>query len=183
MRRAERKNRRKIAIRSTLSLAIARITHCISEMPLHLRHRLILLVCILLCAGCKSDPQALKDFTSDGCSLFPDRSLINNDDWCDCCLEHDIAYWQGGTKEQRLEADQKLRDCVLAKTGDAVLAEAMYHGVRFGGSPYFYNWYRWGYGWSYERKYQALTVEEQRLVSDKLVKYYQESEGKPSPCN
>jgi len=59
----------------------------------------------------------------------------------------------------------------------------MYQGVRFGGSPWFYNWYRWGYGWGYERKYHALTLEEQRLVSDKLVKYFKESANKPSPCD
>jgi len=152
-------------------------------MQLSPRHCLLPLLAMLLITGCNSDSHTLKDFTSDGCSLFPDRSLITNDDWCDCCLEHDIAYWQGGTKAQRLKADQKLKKCVLKKTGDAVLAEAMYQGVRVGGSPYFYNWYRWGYGWSYERKYQALTLEEQRQVSDKLVKYYHESEGKPSVCD
>lgn len=152
-------------------------------MPLILRHCLFTLLALSLLTGCNSDSHTLKDFTSDGCSLFPDRSLINNDDWCECCLEHDIAYWQGGTQAQRLEADQKLKNCVLKKTGDAVLAEAMYQGVRVGGSPYFYNWYRWGYGWSYKRKYQALTLEEQRHVSDKLVHYYQETAGKPSVCD
>jgi len=136
-----------------------------------------------LSTGCSKSLSCLSDFSSDGCSLFPDRSLINSDDWCECCLEHDIAYWQGGTHAQRLEADEKLRDCVLEKTGNQALAEAMYQGVRFGGSPYFYNWYRWGYGWSYERKYQALTLEEQRLVSDKLVKYFEQNEGSRLPCD
>ena len=152
-------------------------------MPIRSCHTLLPLVIILLLAGCNSAPSTLKDFTSDGCTLFPDRSLITSKDWCDCCLDHDIAYWQGGTEAQRLEADRKLRNCVLTKTGDSVLAEAMYRGVRIGGSPWFYNWYRWGYGWGYERKYQTLTLEEQRLVSDKLVKYFKESSGKPSPCD
>ena len=133
--------------------------------------------------ACDERSEALNDFTSDGCSLFPDRSLINSDDWCDCCLEHDIAYWQGGTEEQRLEADQELRDCVLEKTGNRALAETMYQGVRFGGSPYFYNWYRWGYGWSYERKYQELTLEEQRVVSDKLVSYFEQGNDSRVPCD
>ena len=84
----------------------------------------------------------LSDFTSDGCSLFPDSSLINSDDWCVCCLEHDIAYWKGGTEAERLAADQALRDCVIEKTGNKQLAEAMYVGVRMGGSPYFQTWYR-----------------------------------------
>jgi len=146
-----------------------------------MKHSLIACVLIALSLGFTACVQntELKDFTSDGCSLFPDRSLISAKDWCDCCFQHDIAYWQGGTEEQRLEADEKLRACVLAKTGDEILANAMYKGVRAGGSPWFYNWYRWGYGWSYDRKYQALTLEEQRLVSDKLVDYFKRAEGLP----
>ena len=137
----------------------------------------------ILGASCVKNPAPLSDFTSDGCSLFPDRSLINNDDWCECCMEHDIAYWQGGTKAQRLAADKKLRDCVLERTGSEALAETMYQGVRFGGSPYFYNWYRWGYGWNYERKYQTLTQEEQRMVSDKLVQYFEQVRNGGTSCD
>ncbi|MEO0510886.1 MAG: hypothetical protein AAF065_13620 [Verrucomicrobiota bacterium] len=122
----------------------------------------------------------LSDFTSDGCSLFPDGSLINSDDWCVCCMEHDIAYWKGGTEVERLAADEALRDCVLESTGDANLAEAMYLGVRMGGSPYFKNWYRWGYGWSYERKYQSLTEEEVAMAKTKLAAFFA---GDPElPC-
>lgn len=130
--------------------------------------------------GDAKQPGVLADFSSDGCSLFPDRSLINADDWCDCCFEHDIAYWKGGTEEERLAADIALRECILEKTGNAELAELMYEGVRFGGSPYFYNWYRWGYGWSYERKYQALTPEEEAMAEEKLKQYFA---GNPQhPC-
>lgn len=122
----------------------------------------------------------IRDFSSDGCSLFPDRSLIHEEDWCKCCFEHDIAYWQGGTEEERLHADRTLRDCILQKTGNSELAEMMYRGVRFGGSPYFYNWYRWGYGWSHERKYEKLTKEEKQQIKIKLEKYFQ-GHG-PNPC-
>lgn len=119
----------------------------------------------------KADGQ-LSDFSSDGCSLFPDSSLINADDWCACCLAHDIAYWRGGTAAERQAADEALRACVLESTGDAQLAEAMYLGVRLGGSPYFKNWYRWGYGWSYARKYQALTTDEAALADAKLAAFF-----------
>ena len=146
-------------------------------------HRIIIIVFALVSVGCGENSDHLSDFISDGCSLFPDRSLIDNDDWCECCMEHDIAYWQGGTKAQRLTADEKLRNCVYQKTGNQALAETMYQGVRFGGSPYFYNWYRWGYGWSYERKYQTLTLDEQRMVSDKLVKYFGQAKNSVSPCD
>ncbi len=140
---------------------------------------LIICLAALFLSACNKST-GLADFSSDGCSLFPDRSLIDTKDWCECCFEHDIAYWQGGTEAQRLAADEQLRDCVLAKTGDPILAEAMFQGVRFGGSPYFENWYRWGYGWNDGRKYQALTLEEQRMVTEKLVGYYKSNPV--SPC-
>ena len=86
--------------------------------------RLAIVIALLLAlAGCRSDP-GLKPFTSDGCSLFPDRALISGDDWCDCCFEHDIAYWRGGTRAEREAADAALRDCVAEKTGDRAFAAA-----------------------------------------------------------
>lgn len=123
----------------------------------------------------------LQDFQSDGCSLFPDKSRIQETDWCDCCFQHDIAYWQGGTRQQRLAADKALKACILARTDNEELAELMYTGVRFGGSPYFYNWYRWGYGWSYERKYQPLTEKERKRVNRKLHQYFKNDNS--GPCD
>jgi hypothetical protein len=141
--------------------------------------QILLVTSLLIFGGCSKKPE-LSDFSSDGCSLFPDRSRISAKDWCECCFEHDLAYWQGGTEAQRLAADERLRHCVLHKTGDPILAEAMYNGVRLGGSPYFYNWYRWGYGWNDGRNYQALTLDEQRMVTEKLVAYYRDPPI--SPC-
>ena len=126
---------------------------------------------ISLLVACSNDPE-LQSFASDGCSLFPDQSLITSEDWCSCCFEHDLAYWRGGTFEQRKTADLRLKKCVFDKTNNEVLANLMYEGVRFGGSPYFYNWYRWGYGWDYDRKYQALTIDEVSLADDLLKEYY-----------
>ena len=138
----------------------------------------VILALPLILVSCREE--GLSDFRSDGCSLFPDRSLITNEDWCDCCFEHDIAYWMGGTREERLAADIALRECILEKTGSQELAELMYEGVRFGGSPYFYNWYRWGYGWSYDRKYQPLTDEERTMAEEKLEEYY--ASNPTHPC-
>lgn len=131
-----------------------------------------------LMIGCASGKE-IKDFSSDGCSLFPDRSLISKDDWCVCCFEHDILYWQGGTKAERLKADRALRDCILEKTGDKKLAKVMYSGVRLGGSPYFYNWYRWGYGWNYDRKYVELSKEERKVIEKKLSDYFSNPPERP----
>ena len=84
---------------------------------------------VLILSGCTESTE-IKDFTSDGCSIFPDKSLITKEDWCDCCFEHDIAYWKGGTEEERLKADIALRDCIIEKTGNKELADIMYSGVR-----------------------------------------------------
>ena len=130
--------------------------------------------------GCSTD-SALDPFTSDGCSLFPDASLISAADWCGCCVEHDVAYWKGGTAEERAAADARLRDCVVERTANTTLADAMYRGVRVGGSPYFYNWYRWGYGWDYERKYQALTQAEAETAAALLARY--RAAGAPGVCD
>lgn len=56
----------------------------------------------------------------------------------------------------------------------------MYEGVRFGGSPYFYNWYRWGYGWGYDRKYAALSKAENARAKELLQAYY--AANKQSYC-
>ena len=128
----------------------------------------VLITCVLALAGCRSE-SSLKPFASDGCSLFPDASPLTKKDWCDCCFEHDIAYWKGGTREEREAADIALKNCVAEKTGNQALASTMYEGVRAGGSPYFYNWYRWGYGWPYARKYQALTPEEENEAARLLA--------------
>ncbi len=84
-----------------------------------------------------------------------------------------MAYWRGGSKEERKAADKALRACVLARTGNSALATTMYDGVRVGGSPVFPAWYRWGYGWKYGRGYQALTEAEQKQAAEKLDNYKQ----------
>lgn len=137
---------------------------------------LILLLAILLTA-CSSNDE-LRPFKSDGCSLFPDRSALSNDDWCSCCFDHDVAYWKGGSKEAREAADSRLRECIYDKTGNDKLATLMYEGVRLGGSPYFYNWYRWGYGWGFDRKYKELTSRESDNAA-RLLKDYFDKEPVP----
>ncbi len=127
-------------------------------------------------AGCRPEP-GLVPFSSDGCSLFPDAALITADDWCTCCFDHDVAYWRGGTAEEREQADRALKRCVIDKTQNEALATLMYEGVRFGGSPYFYNWYRWGYGWPFDRKYQPLTDAEHSRADDLLADYVADDSG------
>ena len=129
-----------------------------------------ILACVLLSSGC-AIASDLNDFTSDGCSLFPNGSLEGRSLWCECCFNHDIAYWRGGSEDERKEADKTLHACALDRTGSKALAETMYDGVRFGSSSVFPTWYRWGYGWKSGRGYKPLTENEQKQVADKLDSY------------
>lgn len=110
-------------------------------------------------------------FSSNGCSRFPDRAPIGNADWCHCCLAHDLAYWRGGSAEERLSADASLRSCVEQATGNTALAQTMYAGVRAGGSPVFNTPYRWGYGWPYGRNYAPLTTAERTASATLQAEY------------
>jgi hypothetical protein len=123
---------------------------------------------------CSPHTASLAPFTSDGCSLFPDGTFEERGKWCDCCQAHDLAYWQGGSSEERNQADATLRDCVLARTGDQNLAETMYLGSQAGGHPAFPTWYRWGYGWPYGRGYKPLSGREKLQVKKKLSAYAQQ---------
>jgi len=114
---------------------------------------------------------------------FPDRSIINEADWCECCIAHDIAYWKDGTREERLEADQALKSCVEAKTGNPELAKLMYEGVRAGGSPYFYNWYHWGHGWGYQGEYRELSLADEAQALLLLTDFRSDDYEKICPSN
>lgn len=129
--------------------------------------RVALLIALL--SGC-AHAQGLKPFSSDGCSLFPDGDQKDRKRWCVCCLQHDIAYWRGGTEAERQRADEELRTCVTEHTGNVALAETMYLGVRTGGSPMMPTWYRWSYGWNYGRGYTALTDQETAQANETLVR-------------
>lgn len=109
-------------------------------------------------------PYQLHPFTTDGCSAFPDGTLGAPHKWRHCCIQHDVAYWAGGTADDRIRADKALRECV-AKTGENVLSHAMYYGVRAGGRATNPTTFHWGYGWTPERPYGALSVEEKEMVS------------------
>jgi hypothetical protein len=126
----------------------------------------------------------IKPFASDGCSggLSDGWSaFINNfpryeevigmkPPWESCCVEHDRTYWQGDTQDgyhRRLQADQTLRECVLAQGREQrsvyarefsvskkkvdevykIISDVMYHTVRLGGKPCSRLPWRWGYGW------------------------------------
>lgn len=88
----------------------------------------------------------------------------------DACILHDFAYYLGiGGYEGRLRADNQLRDNIISygiENADQIMkdtgirseeevmyiyeliAEAIYGGVRIGGSPCSGKSYAWGYGYN-----------------------------------
>lgn len=129
-----------------------------------------LLLLLVLMFPSVSVADELKPFTTDGCSAFPDGTFDHQSLWAECCIQHDIAYWKGGTYEERLKADKKLESCV-ADIGQPGIASLMLNGVRAGGSPYFPTDYRWGYGWPYLRGYQALSPQDKQQVRRRLEQF------------
>ncbi len=121
-----------------------------------------ILLLLTLCSAC-SQHRDIKAFTTDGCSAFPDGTFNHKTLWLACCSAHDVAYWQGGTYQQRLDADQQLRACV-AQVGEEEIAQLMLAGVRVGGTPYLPTPFRWGYGWPYPRGYKELSEQELQQV-------------------
>lgn len=109
--------------------------------------------------GCTTGP-SLQPFSTDGCSLFPDRAPLGQADWCGCCVAHDLAYWRGGSAAERLESDRVFRECVRTASRSPALAGAMYGAVRAGGVPWLPSPFRWGYGWDYGRLYRTLSLGE-----------------------
>ena len=136
--------------------------------------RIVVLGLLLtLAVGCTSrtTPASLADFTSDRCSGgYPEGTSQQPKLWCDCCVTHDLAYWKGGTADERRAADRELERCVAAK-GEPRRAWRMRLGVWLGGGPYWPTGYRWAYGWPYGRGYAPLTDEERAAVAVKAAAF------------
>lgn len=102
----------------------------------------------------------LRPFTSDGCSAFPDGIPGNATLWQHCCVDHDLAYWKGGTRRERQAADATLSACVNHATKNPLLGSLMRFFVVLNAGPEQSRSIRWGYGWTHVRPYRALTSEE-----------------------
>lgn len=131
---------------------------------------------LFLLSSATASADELKPFTTDGCSVFPDGSIKHQSLWVNCCIRHDLAYWKGGTYDERLVADQTLQQCV-ASVGEPEIAQIMLAGVRVGGSPYFPTFYRWGYGWDFPRGYQGLSESEQQQVKNRIQMFMMMIDG------
>jgi len=105
----------------------------------------------------------LRPFTTDGCTLVPERWFAKGERWRACCVKHDHAYWAGGTRSERRAADDRLKACLQAAESPRFASLARTVVGLFGG-PYWPTWYRWAYGWPYSRGYRELSPEELRQV-------------------
>ncbi len=119
---------------------------------------------MLLLGACSSGTHYPRSFTTDGCSSFPDGPGGDPDAWRHHCVEHDRAYWAGGTREQRKLADRKLADGLKAD-GHTGSSHLIYWGTRMGGHPLFPASWRWGYAWEYPRGYRPLTGDERAALA------------------
>lgn len=95
-------------------------------------------------------------FTTDGCSggmtaLW--RLVFRRDPpWNDLCVQHDQAYWAGGTRADRFIADCDLM-CGVMMRGHMTIAVLMFLAVRLGGHPLLPLPWRWGYGFKFPHPY------------------------------
>jgi len=146
------------AVRLTLGVALASMV-AVACTPMHSRlqpyrdcpaaeavlARRARTICSCLRADQRLPPHA---FTTDGCSMSPDG------DWSDCCVDHDIAYWCGGSRDDRREADRRLASCVVARGHSHGFGECVRLAVRAGGVPWKPFPWRWAYGWEGLRGYE-----------------------------
>lgn len=103
----------------------------------------------------------LRPFSSDGCSMSADGAL--GSEWVNCCVEHDTAYWIGGTKADKDQADLQLQQCMAQNNSPRIGRFYRFFVGRLGG-PNSSQKFRWGYGWNYRRPYAPITPDEVEQV-------------------
>lgn len=96
-------------------------------------------------------------FTSNGCSGFREGKFFG------CCFVHDFAFWSGGTRDERRQADRALRQCLIDVTHgnlyDRIVADIGYLLMVMERVPGEVIPDGWGRGWpnTERRKYDSLT--------------------------
>ena len=121
-------------------------------------------------ASTASAEQIVHPFETDGCTLFANGTAEQPELWKDCCLEHDLHLWAGGSTDSRNKTDLRLRDCVAEK-GQPDIAALMYLGVTLGRhSGVRIPGKQWGNAWTVPG-YRPLTAEQIRLLEADLPRY------------
>ena len=95
----------------------------------------------------------LKPFCTDGCSVVGNQTYTS----FLCCVQHDLAYWAGGSEVDKYRADGRFYNCLM-KTETPEMAESYSTAVASFGDPY------WGLDWIGRPRFQALSDEEKKVV-------------------
>lgn len=111
----------------------------------------------------------LKPFFTDGCTMFIDGTKDQPTLWRNCCVEHDLRYWFGGSSKEMDDTDLRLKSCVT-KVAGAKWAKLIYMGVRTGHHSPIKNKTQWNWGWSKKRNNAPLNPDEISYVKSELEK-------------
>jgi hypothetical protein len=143
--------------------------------------KLFLLTALFSYAALAQSGDALKPFATDYCTGYAEGTRTQPDLWKHCCVEHDLYFWAGGSREDRKATDLRLKHCVEA-TGAVGHARLIYSAVKIGGSsPIRFKSREWGNAFVERERYQALTSEETALIIQHLKN--QDSELTPELKN
>lgn len=130
---------------------------------------MILIVAVFLSMNSLFAEEAkLNSFDTDYCTNYPEGTKQEPDLWKHCCLMHDMYFWAGGTRKDRLKADQELKSCI-EETGASQIARVVYLAVRAGSySPIKYPDKKWNNGWSDRPDFRPLSNQEIHLIEQEI---------------
>ena len=115
----------------------------------------------------------LNSFSTDFCTNYAEGTKEEPDLWKHCCLMHDLYFWAGGTKDDRLDADRELKTCIEA-TGASQIARLVYLAVRAGSySPIKYPDKKWNNGWVDRKEFDPLSSEELEMIENEIHSGYE----------
>ena len=100
--------------------------------------------------------------------MSPDGTIEKPLAFLSCCIEHDIAYWQGGSSKLRKKADKKFYSC-MKEVAAKPIAYSYYKAVRVNGGPYQLAPFRWAYGWPVGMGYRDLNDEQNQSVAQESM--------------
>lgn len=128
----------------------------------------ILLAFLISYAAIARDNGNLKPFLTDYCTAYAEGTRDQPELWKHCCVEHDLYFWAGGSREDRKETDLRLKHCV-EDTGAVEIARLIYAAVTIGGaSPIRFKTKEWGHAFEKRERYLVLSAEETALVINHL---------------
>ena len=91
----------------------------------------LLLVSLISFSVMAKEDGNLKPFLTDYCTAYSEGTREHPDLWKHCCIEHDLYFWAGGSRDERKQTDLRLKHCVEA-TGEVEIARLIYLAVSIG---------------------------------------------------